>query len=45
VLLIAFGCATEDEMEAADEGEEQALEYIERAHDFPVMVRFRDFTV
>jgi len=31
-----------DEMEVGAEGKEEALEYVERAHEFPGMVRFHD---
>jgi len=34
--------ATQDEMEVGAEGKEAALEYVERAHEFPGMVRFQD---
>jgi hypothetical protein len=36
----------EDEMQVDSEGEKkQALEYVERAHEFPGVVRFRDSAV
>lgn len=48
VLLMAitvFLCAIEDEMQVDVEGQKQELEYVERAHVFPGMVRFHESAV